>query len=212
MARENNATRGARRRAQTSGAILDAAERTFAGVGYRRARVEDVAEAADVSVGAIYSHFGNKDGLYLAVAERAVDLFGRYLRQAFQEGWAPLEQVVAAGDAYLRFHLEHPGSFRFLALEEVEEAAAGPAEQGRAAAGITAILDELSEKIQEAVDAGEARPVDARSTARFLWGAWNGTIGLGACPGLVLTDEDIRRALDQGRLIVLAGLSSELPP
>lgn len=185
---------------------MDAAERTFAGMGYRRARIEDVAEAADVSVGAIYSHFGNKDGLYLAVAERAVDLFGRYLRQAFQEDWTPLEQVVAAGDAYFRFHLEHPGGFRFLALEEVEEAATGLAQQERVAAAITAILDELSGKIQEAVDAGEARPVDARLTARFLWGAWNGTIGLGFRPGLALTDADIRGAIDQARLIVLAGL------
>ena len=176
-------------------------------MGYRRARIEDVAEAADVSVGAIYSHFGNKDGLYLAVAERAVDLLGRYLRQAFQEDWTPLEQVVAAGDAYLRFHLEHPGAFRFLAFEEVEDAATNPAQQARVAAGITAILDELSDKIQEAIDAGEARPVDARLTGRFLWGAWNGTIGLGfRHPGLALTDEDIQRAIDQARLIVLTGL------
>ena len=30
------------------------------------------------------------------------------------------ERVLAAGDAYLRFHLEHPGAFRFLAFDGVE--------------------------------------------------------------------------------------------
>ena len=117
---ESNATRGARRAARTRAAILDAAEAAFASNGYRRTRMEDVAERADVAVGSIYLHFGNKDGLYLALVERAVDLFARYMASAYRDEWSPLEEVLAAGDAYLRFHAEHPGAFRFLAFDGVE--------------------------------------------------------------------------------------------
>src|SRR3954469_15218764 len=117
---ESNATRGARRAARTRAAILDAAEGAFAATGYRRTKMEDVAARADVGVGSIYLHFGNKDGLYLALVERAVELFGRYMQEAYRPEWSPLEQVVAGGDAYLRFHIEHPGAFRFLAFDGVE--------------------------------------------------------------------------------------------
>ncbi|MCW3040013.1 MAG: rutR [Solirubrobacterales bacterium] len=205
---ESNATRGARRRARTRAAILDAAERTFTDVGYRGARMEDVAAGADVAVGSIYSHFGNKDGLYLALVERAVELFSRYMQQAYQPQWSPLEQVVACGDAYLRFHLEHPGAFRFLAFDDAAaDAAIDPAQQARVAAALDGLIDEFSAKIQEAIDAGEARPLDARLTGRFLWGAWNGTVALGLRrDGLALTETEIHDALQQARDIVNAGL------
>ena len=206
---ESNATRGARRRARTSIAILDAAERSFAESGYRRTRMEDVAEQADVAIGSIYGHFGNKDGLYLALVERAVELFGRYLRQAYQPQWSPLEQVVACGDAYLRFHVEHPGAFRFLAFDGVETDTpiVDPEQRARVGAGVDALISEFEDKIQDAIDAGEARNLDARLVGRFLWGAWNGVVALGLrSDGFALSDGDIQPALQQARDIVLWGL------
>jgi AcrR family transcriptional regulator len=188
--------------------ILDAAERAFTEDGYRGVKIEAIADRADVAVGSIYSHFGNKDGLYLAVVERAVELFSRYMNQAYQPQWTPLEQVVACGDAYLRFHLEHPGAFRFLAFDDLDPAVpVDPALQARVAAGIDALIDEFSAKIQEAIDAGEVRPLDARLVGRFLWGAWNGTVALGLRrDGIALTVTEIHDALQQARDIVNWGL------
>lgn len=205
---ESNATRGARRRAQTRATILDAAERTFTDVGYRGAKIDAIADRADVAVGSLYSHFGGKDGLYLAVVERAVELFSRYMNQAYQPQWTPLEQAMACGDSYLRFHLEHPGAFRFLAFDDLDPAVpVDPELKARVAAGIDALIDEFSGKIQEAIDAGEARPLDARLAGRFLWGAWNGTVALGLRgDGLALTETEIHDALQQARDIVNAGL------
>jgi TetR/AcrR family transcriptional regulator len=206
---ESNSTRGARRRVRTRRAILDAAEALFAESGYRRTRMEDVAEQADVAIGSIYGHFGNKDGLYLALVERAVELFGRYLRQAYQPEWSPLEQVVACGDAYLRFHVEHPGAFRFLAFDGVETdtPVVDPEQRAHVAGGIDALISEFEAKIQEAIDAGEARQLDSRLVGRFLWGAWNGVVALGLrSDGIALGDADVQAALQQARDIVLAGL------
>lgn len=199
---ESNVTRGARRRAKTREAILDAAERAFTQHGFRGTKMEDVAFEADVAVGSIYSHFGNKDGLYAALVERAVERFGAYMQQAYQDEWTPLEQVMACGDSYLRFHLEHPGSFRFIAFEGVE--GDGPVSGGD---GVDALIAQFAATIQAAMDAGEARPMDARLAARFLWGAWNGTVALGLRrDGLALSETEIHDALQQARDIVLAGL------
>jgi len=204
--------RGARRAARTRAAILDAAEAAFRVEGYRGTRMEDVAEAADVAIGSIYNHFGDKDGLYHALAERAVELFGQYMAAAYEAGATPLEEVMAAGDAYLRFHLEHPGAFRFLAFDGVE--AGPPIEDDELAARITSRVEELIDgfgaKIQTGIDGGEVRSsLDAQLLARFLWGAWNGVVALGLRNDrLALTEDEIEACIQTGRAMVLDGLAA----
>lgn len=202
--------RGARRAARTRAAILDAAEAAFRVDGYRGTRMEDVALSADVAVGSIYNHFGDKDGLYHALAERSAELFARYMGAAYAAGATPLEQVMACGDAYLRFHLEHPGAFRFLAFDGVE---AGPPIGDDAAAGeitsrLEEILDAFRATIQAAMDEGEVRSsLDAHQLSRFLWGAWNGVVALGLRNDrLALTEQEIESIILTGRHLVVEGL------
>jgi TetR/AcrR family transcriptional regulator len=119
--------------------------------------------------------------------------------------------VMACGDAYLRFHHEHPGAFRFLAFDGVETDApvVDPQMRERIAAGIDNLITEFEGKIQSAIDAGEARPLNARLAGRFLWGAWNGVVALGLrADGIALSEPDISAAIQQARDIVLAGLVS----
>jgi AcrR family transcriptional regulator len=207
----NTPTRHDRRRERTREAILDAAERAFTAAGFADSRIDAIADEADVAVGSIYVHFGGKVGLWSALAERALERFDAYLQQAYQPEWTALEQVIACGDAYLRFHAEHPGSFRFLAFDgaqsglEVDD----PELQERIAGRVAAILGGFESKIAEAMASGEARPGDARLYARFLWAAWNGTVALTArADGLALTDEEATACLQQARTMVLEGLSS----
>ena len=71
-----------RRRTKTRAALLEAAERAFTTRRYHEVRVEELAAAADVSVGSLYNQFGGKEGLYVAVADRATRLFEQYLQRA----------------------------------------------------------------------------------------------------------------------------------
>ncbi len=205
-------SRASRRRARTREQILDAAELTVAGgASYRDVRMEDLSEAADVSVGSIYGHFGSKDGLYLALAERALEQFAQALNQAFRVEYSPLEQVLAAGDVYLRFHLEHPGSFRLLAFDGAE--ANPPVTEGlreRVGAQLAEVIGGFQERIQAALSAGEMNPAyDAKLTARFLWGAWNGVVFLGLRNDqMVLTEDEIAACLHLGRRLVRDGLTA----
>ena len=52
-------------KARTRRRLLDAAARTFARKGYAGASVEEIAEAAGYSIGALYSNFGGKEELFL---------------------------------------------------------------------------------------------------------------------------------------------------
>lgn len=55
--------------------ILDAAEELFAERGFDRTSFVDIAERSGISRGSIPWHFKNKDGLLIAVVERALDSF-----------------------------------------------------------------------------------------------------------------------------------------
>lgn len=60
--------------------LLDAAEEVFARKGLTGAALEEIAEAAGFTRGAIYSQFGAKEKLFLAVVDRQ--------RQRFLDGFA----------------------------------------------------------------------------------------------------------------------------
>jgi len=61
------------RRARTRQALLDAAAELFAERGVEGASVDAVAEAAGRTSGAVYDHFGSKEGLLFALLEGWVD-------------------------------------------------------------------------------------------------------------------------------------------
>ena len=56
---------------------MDAAEEVFAKRGFGGTALEDIAEVAGYTRGAIYSHFGTKEELFLAVTERHLLRFSR---------------------------------------------------------------------------------------------------------------------------------------
>jgi len=209
---ETKEGRVTRRRTRTRAALLDAAERAFMRDSYHAVRMETLADEADVSVGSIYNLFSNKSGLYLAVAQRATELFAEYLERAYAISESPLEQVMACGDAYLRFHLEHPGAFRFIAFDGVESFP--PVDDDTVREAITArtaaALDRFRDCIAAAVAAGEASPdIDPMVTAHVLFGAWNGMIALGLRTDEIALDRDsISQTIEQARRIVVEGLTN----
>jgi AcrR family transcriptional regulator len=66
------ATQG-ERRAETRQRLLDAAAELFATRGVDGSSVDAIAEAADRTSGAIYDHFGGKEGILFALLEGWVD-------------------------------------------------------------------------------------------------------------------------------------------
>lgn len=73
MAQDPDSPASARRRETntqaTRGALMGAARAVFARDGFTGASLDDIVAAAGVTTGALYHHFGNKQGLFRAVAE-----------------------------------------------------------------------------------------------------------------------------------------------
>jgi AcrR family transcriptional regulator len=77
-----------RRREITRTALLDGAEAMFAQRGYDGVGLEEIAQAAGFSKGAIYSNFGSRQKLFLAVLERR--------NQRLLDGYAHLIEGAAS--------------------------------------------------------------------------------------------------------------------
>lgn len=81
-------------------AILDAAELTFARLGYRGAGMADIAETSGVTQPMLYRHFASKHELFLAVLDRSI---GQVL-----ELWRAAPDLTAMGHAYTKLAASRP--------------------------------------------------------------------------------------------------------
>ena len=82
--------------------LLSAAERVFARVGYEKAQVEEIAEAAGFSKGALYAHFKSKEELFLALYETKTASYLARLRHALDS--APTREGRI--DAFRGFYID----------------------------------------------------------------------------------------------------------
>ena len=88
--------------------ILAAATREFARRGYDKTDLQVVADRTGVGKGTVYRYFPAKDALFLAAADRGM----RQLLEATDREAArardPLDRIVRATRAYLRFFHDRP--------------------------------------------------------------------------------------------------------
>ena len=200
-----SASRSERRKARTTTAIMDAAERHFLEHGFQNAKVDEIAEEADVAVGSVYNHFASKEGLYRAALERALGLFGSYMEEEPAPEGPALEQLLDLAGRIARFGRERPGHLRMLVLpqpREAQEALREPLEQVRKA--MAAQERRTAALIEAAVRRGDARPLDSRRAAAFLWSSWIGALVLGE-----RSDGELRAVLEAGLRVILGGIASE---
>jgi TetR/AcrR family transcriptional regulator len=214
-ARDRTGSRSERRKARTANAIRDAGERLFTSHGYSATTMEDLAEEADVAVGSIYAHFGSKEGVYGALIERALELDKQYCDEGFHAGSLPAERLFGLAEGYLRFAREHPGYFQLFRFPPPDRPGAEltPTATARVAQRIKDETKRMAREIQLLIDEGIGRSVDAESTARFLWAAWDGVICSHLGPSnMGLADAEFEAVLDRARESFALGLLATSVP
>ncbi len=128
-----------RRVEHTRNLLLDAAEKAFADRGLGGAALEDIADAAGYTRGAIYAHFGSKEELFLTVIERQrqrfldgfTDVVSSFHRLSdlnldeLSRRWRDLmsgdsEQTAALGYEFTLFLVRHPDARERVAAQRME--------------------------------------------------------------------------------------------
>jgi AcrR family transcriptional regulator len=93
-------------------ALLDAAERVVAEGGLEALSVRHVARAIGASTRAVYSLFGSKEGLIIALGTRAFNLLSEGLDSLLTNDDPAMDLVEAGVTVFRRFALEHPALFK----------------------------------------------------------------------------------------------------
>ena len=103
------------RAAVTRDLLLRAAEQVFARVGYETAQVDEIADAAGFSKGALYAHFASKEALFLALYEVKIASDRTTLRRALDRAPTRADKI----DAFRRFYIDlsREKAWSLLALE-----------------------------------------------------------------------------------------------
>ena len=65
------------KRQEKEAAIIDAAETVFRSVGFKNAKMDDIAKTASITKVTLYSYFQSKENLYLSITWRAVNLLSK---------------------------------------------------------------------------------------------------------------------------------------
>lgn len=100
--------------------ILAAAAVVFADLGYRCTDMDRIAEQAGVGKGTVYRFFTNKETLFLATVEKAVDDLSEYVNSAVDRLEDPLEQLRLGIFRYLEFFERNPGTVELFIQERSE--------------------------------------------------------------------------------------------
>lgn len=96
-------------------ALLDASALLLAERGVAGFSLREVARRAGVSPAAPAHHFGDADGLLVAVATEAFDALSASLRDGERRGGADVRaRLVGQGVGYVRFAMRHEGPFRLM--------------------------------------------------------------------------------------------------
>jgi len=144
-------------RQRTREHLLDAVADVFGRRGFHAASVEEVAEAAGFSKGAVYSNFASKDDLFLALLDRHLD---QELHAVAQRAAPDLPRADRAAAPAHRFprHLEEGRTWNILAIEFWLYAMRDERARERLAARYRAARGALAARLRERDAGSEARP------------------------------------------------------
>jgi len=105
------------RKADTRARLINAAADLFARKGFHAVSAEAVADTADRTTGALYSHFGGKDGLLLALVETWLDESATRISAIVEEATDLDGRLLALWRGFIAPHDEHGDAWLLLEFE-----------------------------------------------------------------------------------------------
>jgi AcrR family transcriptional regulator len=169
--------------------LVDEAGRILAGEGAGALTLRRLATVTGTSTMAVYTLFGDKQGLLAAMHREGFARLAAAAREAQATSDDPLEALAAQGVAYRRTALANPHLYGLM----FGTAAPGfrPDAEGEAVA--ESAYQPLVEGVRRCLEAGAMRGADAERIALHLWAVSHGMVSL-EIAGLLEGDEQQRNA------------------
>ncbi len=151
--------------AETRAKLIAAARRAFASQGYAAVSMDDLCAEAGLTRGALYHHFGSKEGLLEAVVRQMNDEVNEGLEQLYAQETDVWSGFRACNRRYLEMALEP--EFQRIVLRDA------PAVLGERLREIDAegAVGPMRDNIAELIASGVIAPLDPEALARTINGA-----------------------------------------
>ncbi len=88
--------------------IIDAAERVFSAKGFVNATIDDIANEAELSKGALYLYFKNKKELCLAIIVRILRQISSRFEDILHQQGKGIDKILTLASAFLDFYNDSP--------------------------------------------------------------------------------------------------------
>jgi AcrR family transcriptional regulator len=176
----------------TRRAVLTAARSLFGTKGYAQTSVDEIADAARVTKGAVYHHFAGKEALFRAVYDQAeADVYRRAV-VAGDPHAPPVDQIAAKVNAYLDAALD-PEIRRITLID-------GPTVLGHEpdlSAEQQANIEAERQLIATAIERGQITDLNPRVLIELIGGlAWVGALLIARASDPGVTRAELGKALD----------------
>lgn len=147
--------------------ILSVAAQQFASQPFHKVRLSDVADAAGVGKGTLYTYFRSKNDLYLSVLYSGFTRLLETLRNRMSESALnSLETLEMAISQMVQFAYDHPHLFELMRTTSVKETF-GSSGWGRKRAELRSLLESI---IRQGIQQGDFTDAYPDLTARFIPG------------------------------------------
>lgn len=166
-----------REKEQRKNHILDTARELLLEKGLNATSINQIARRSELSIGAIYFYYKDKEEIFAALQVEGLELLYRAILAAIDKKATPEKKIRSIAQVYLRFSEEHknyfdiinyflasPGTIFSPVLKKEIDA------QGNASIAL------LADTIREGIDRGHFKKVDPRRHAFILWSTFNGVI------------------------------------
>lgn len=173
--------------------ILEAAEKVFSEKGYYDAKVYQIAEIADVSVGTIYRFYDSKKELYVAVIRTKLERLEREVFSAIKEK-RPEEAIEAYINTLLNFFWNEKRFFE-LFMREVGRLVVPNEECLNLSDWYDRYISRLSEVVKKGIEEGVFKELHPKATVLAISGALKNLLYASLKGFVDLEPEEIKRTL-----------------
>lgn len=151
--------------------ILQTAESLFLQQGYTATSIRQIAEQVGIGKATIYHHFPDKEAIILEIVQMYSGEMNRFLAEASAQQ-DPLERIRLVTEISLRIFSRIVGILQIVRREL-------PSGRTKLQEGLLSFIGEykrlICEALQNGVDNGTFRPLDAEKTGRVLLSMIQGT-------------------------------------
>lgn len=175
------AERKEREREHRRRVILRAARKIFFTKGLQAASMDEVAELAELSKGALYLHFKSKEDLYVSLLEEGLYILQRMFEEVASKPLPADEALRQIGLAYYEFFKRHPDYFQILKFTDARGLHSKVSQEvlactEKCSMGCLQVVASVYQRgVAQGIYRSDLAPIEV---AVMLWGTSNGMIGL----------------------------------